>query len=514
MISGGNLVNGVWESSKSSPHFFTKNPQNQKPLPTAFEEANEDQIQRALEGASESFESYRTTSFETRANFLSAIQKELQAHKEEILIYYQKESALPQGRAEGEFQRTLDQLQRFVELLQKGIFANIRIHTQGPDIRKMLFGIGPIVVFGASNFPLAFSTAGGDTASALAAGCPVIVKGHPYHAATSESVARCISNAVQKCNLPSGIFSHLTGASHEVGSRLVSHPLTKGVGFTGSFKGGRALFDLAQKRTEPIPVFSEMGSINPIFILENQLQTDAAVLAKEIAQSVLLGSGQFCTNPGLIVIHDPSGKSHFYKSLCNEVKGAELAPMVHSNIEKQYQEKLKELSDTNALNSFYQAENCTAAISEVAASTFIKFSNLADEVFGPFTLVVSCKTAEELIKVANALPGQLTATILGTSSDLVSSKKLSTRLQLKTGRLLFKGVPTGVAVTQAMQHGGPYPASTDPRFTAVGTDAIYRWLQPVAFQDCPQDLLPEALRNENPLGLLRSINGELTTEAL
>lgn len=514
MISGKNLVNGNWESSKDSVQFYTLNPHNQKPLPTAFEEATEDQIQRALVGATESFELFRTTSFEARAEFLITIQHELQAQKDEILIQYQKESALPQGRAEGEFQRTLDQLQRFIELLKKGNFADIKIHNQGPDLRKMLLGIGPIVVFGASNFPLAFSTAGGDTVSALAAGCPVIVKGHPYHAGTSEWVAHCISNAVQKCKLPPGVFSHLSGASHEVGSRLVAHPLTKGVGFTGSFKGGKALYDLAQKRAVPIPVFCEMGSINPIFILENQLQTEAGVLVKDIAQSFLLGSGQFCTNPGLIVIHDPSEKNHFYTHLCNEIKEVELAPMVHPNIEKHYLQKLNELIEKNLLNAIFQAENCAAAIGKVEASDFIRYSNLAEEVFGPFTLVVCCKTSEELVEVAHALQGQLTATILGSTSDLTQAKNLLSILSLKTGRLLFKGVPTGVAVTQAMQHGGPFPATTDPRFTAVGTDAIYRWLQPIAFQDCPQELLPEALKNENPKGLVRSINGELTTEAL
>ena len=514
MISGKNLVSGVWESFDGASQFYSSDAQNQEPLPIAFEEANKGQIDRALVGASESFRSFRTTSFKRRADFLLAIKKELETHKEEILKYYQKESALPQGRAEGEFKRTLDQLQSFVSLLNKGVFANISIHTQGPDLRKMLFGIGPVVVFGASNFPLAFSTVGGDTASAFAAGCPVIVKSHPYHAATSECVAQCISNAIQNCQLPPGIFSHLTGSSHEIGSQLVMHPLTKGVGFTGSFTGGKALYDLAQKRLEPIPVFSEMGSINPIFILNDRLKSKTSVLAEEMIQSVLLGSGQFCTNPGLIVIHDPTEKSHFFTYLCDAIKESKLGPMVHSNIEKHYLKRRGELKNMNLLESFCQAENSEAAIGSVSASRFMSSPNLAEEVFGPFTLVVNCKTQEEMIGVAQSLQGQLTATLLGSPSDLVYAKKLLEYLQLKAGRLLFEGVPTGVAVTQAMQHGGPFPATTDPRFTSVGVDSIYRWLQPLAFQDCPQELLPEALKNENPLGLLRTVDGELTTKVI
>ena len=294
MINGKNLVAGNWESQSDSIKFQTINPKTQEALAIDFQQATSDQISRALEAASESFELVAALRLTDRIRFLECIQKEMQLIQSEIIATYQMESALAEGRANGEFQRTMDQIQRFIELLQKGNFVKASLHTGGPDLRKMLYPIGPVVVFGASNFPLAFSTAGGDTISAFAAACPVVVKAHPYHAGTSELVAQAITKAVEKCKLPKGIFSHLGGQSHDIGSKLVSNPLVKGVGFTGSFSGGKALYDLAQQRAEPIPVFAEMGSINPIFILEAKLKSDRS-LAEAIAQSVTLGTGQFCT---------------------------------------------------------------------------------------------------------------------------------------------------------------------------------------------------------------------------
>jgi len=513
MISGKNLVAGKWLHSQDAKRFKTVDPILDKPLPYDFQEATSHQISAALEAASKSFELFAHTSFKQRAAFLESIKVELDVLQEHILTTYTTESALPEGRAKGEFQRTKDQIQRFIELLNEGSFATASIHTQGPDLRKVLHPIGPVVVFGASNFPLAFSTVGGDTISAFAAGCPVVVKAHPYHAGTSEWVAQAIANAIEKSKLPLGIFSHLGGQSHEVGSQLVCHPLTKGVGFTGSFSGGKALYDLAQKREEPIPVFDEMGSINPIFVLEHKLQSDSG-LAEALTQSVTLGTGQFCTNPGLIVACNPSGKIDLSSQIKKHLEGMQLPPMVHSNIEKQYNKQLSLLKLNDKLNSIHTSESCLAAVASVKAAQFLKDKSFSEEVFGPFTLVVDCKTVDEVFEVAGSLAGQLTATILSETKDYETSKGLLIKLQSKAGRILFEGVPTGVAVTQSMHHGGPYPASTDSRFTSVGTDAIYRWLRPIAFQDCPNELLPDTLKNENPLGLQRSIDGKLTSAAL
>ena len=299
-----------------------------------------------------------------RAQFLRAIQEEIKNNSNEILAIYKVESALPEGRAKGELQRTLDQIERFISLLNEGSFSQATIHTQGPDLRKVLFPIGPIVVLGASNFPLAFSTSGGDTISAFAAGCPVVVKAHPYHAGTSELVAQAIQTAIQKMKLPHGIFSHLGGESHAVGSALVAHPLVKGVGFTGSFKGGKALYDLAQKRSEPIPVFAEMGSVNPMFILENKLKTDGA-LAAGLASSITLGTGQFCTNPGLIVLCDPENKSDFIDQIRKEINEIPLPPMVHANIEVNYHEHLATLESINEGVKLHTSNNSHAAIGVV-----------------------------------------------------------------------------------------------------------------------------------------------------
>ena len=513
MINGKNLVAGNWESQSDSIKFQTINPKTQEALEVDFQQATSDQISRALEAASESFELVAAISLTDRILFLECIQKEMQLIQSEIIATYQMESALAEGRANGEFQRTMDQIQRFIELLQKGNFVKASLHTGGPDLRKMLYPIGPVVVFGASNFPLAFSTAGGDTISAFAAACPVVVKAHPYHAGTSELVAQAITKAVEKCKLPKGIFSHLGGQSHDIGSELVSNPLAKGVGFTGSFSGGKALYDLAQQREEPIPVFAEMGSINPIFILEAKLKSDRS-LAEAIAQSVTLGTGQFCTNPGLIVVCDPSGQFDLAKKISDRMEGLQLPPMVHENIQIQYDEQLSSFDSSNKLDTFFKSETCSAAIGSVNATRFLSDHSLMQEVFGPFTLVVECKNEEELIAVGASIEGQLTATILGEPSDAGVSKKLLSKLKSKAGRILFQGVPTGVAVTEAMQHGGPFPATTDNRFTSVGTDAVYRWLRPVAFQDCPNELLPAALQNENPLGILRTIDGKLTTDAI
>jgi len=512
MIKGQNLVGGVWQNNAKASIFHTVNPKTTNPLETAFQEATDKQIQESVIKAISVFDRYASTTFKQRIQFLQAILAELQAVRPNLLKTYQLESALPTGRAEGEFQRTLGQIQQFIKLLEEGTFVQPIIHTAGTDLRKMLYPIGPVAVFGASNFPLAFSTAGGDTISAFAAGCPVIVKAHPYHAGTSALVAQAIHNAIKLCSLPVEIFSHLGGASHRVGQQLVLHPQLKAVGFTGSFIGGKSLYDLVQSREEPIPVFAEMGSINPIFITEKRLATDEK-LAENLAQSISLGTGQFCTNPGMIVFCDPNKKSEITLNVIEYLSKINLVPMVHSKIEKQFKNQINKLHSKGVVNLVAASENI-AAVGIVSAVDLKTNKSLTDEVFGPFSLFVQCDSLEEMHQVADLLSGQLTATLLSCKEEYADLNSLVMKLKRKVGRLLFEGVPTGVAVTQAMQHGGPYPASTDGRFTSVGTDAIYRWLRPIAFQDCPDELLPLALQNSNPLGLQRKLDGQYTEEAI
>ena len=512
MIKAQNLVAGDWQDNPESSTFQTINPKTNKPLPTHFQETNSSQIQDALNKATAVFEYYSSTSFKVRIQFLKAIAKGLNLVSKELLQIYQDETALPKGRAEGELQRTIDQIQRFEKLLIQGSFLQPIINTTGPDIRKILHPIGPIAVFGASNFPLAFSTAGGDTISAFASGCPLIVKAHPYHAGTSNIVAEVIHKSIDSCGLPKEIFSHLGGTSHQIGIELISHPLLKGVGFTGSFLGGKSLYDLVQKRAEPIPFFAEMGSINPIFITEKRLATDKNI-AKILAESIALGTGQFCTNPGMIIFCNSQSGSDIVSEVNKYLSKMTLSPMLHSNIEKRYLQQLKELREDEEVSLFDISSNI-ASVGKVSAASVLNNKKYSDEVFGPFSLFVECKSMEEIQDIADIIPGQLTATILSHKDEYLQLSPLISKLKNRVGRLLFDGVPTGVAITQAMQHGGPYPATTDGRYTSVGTDAIYRWLRPVAFQDCPNKLLPLALQNENPLGLYRSIDGELTKQVL
>tara|TARA_Y100000996_G_scaffold396478_1_gene362604 strand:- start:376 stop:1914 length:1539 start_codon:yes stop_codon:yes gene_type:complete len=512
MIKTQNLVAGDWQDNSKAQTFQTVNPKTKKPLPYLFQETNKEQINIALNKASAIFDHYATTSFKDRIVLLKAIQAELIKSSDFLLEIYEAESAFSKERSKGEFQRTLGQIERFIELLEEGSFVQPIIHLVGLDLRKILNPIGPICIFGASNFPLAFSTAGGDTISALSAGCPVIIKAHPYHAATSALVAEAIHKAIISCGFPLEIFSHLSGNSHSIGRQLIMHPLLKGVGFTGSYTGGKALYDIAQTRPEPIPVFAEMGSVNPIFITESRLSKDKN-LAEKLAGSIALGTGQFCTNPGFIVFCDPRTKSNIVSQVRQKLSEFSLPPMVHANIEKNYLLQLDKFKKNSEVNLSTSLKN-NSAIGLISAESLIKNQQLSEEVFGPFSLFVHCRSLNEMEEVANMLPGQLTGTLLSQKEEYSELNSLITIMKNKVGRLLFEGVPTGVAVIEAMHHGGPFPASTDARYTSVGTDSIYRWLRPVAFQDCPNQLLPPALQNENPLGLNRIVNGKQTKNKL
>ena len=439
---------------------------------------------------------------------------------ENLISLCQQETGLPEGRLIGERGRTVNQLKLFAELLREGSWVDARIDTAipdrtpipKPDVRQLQIPIGPVGIFGASNFPLAFSVAGGDTASALAAGCSVVVKGHPAHPATSEIVGQAIINAVKKTGMPEGVFSLIQGPSVEVGKAIVRHPLIKAVGFTGSFRGGKALFDEAVSRPEPIPVYAEMGSTNPVFVLPGALAERKEKIAEGLKNAVTLGVGQFCTNPGMVISMDSAERKSFVELSQDLFTATAPATMLTPSIQDAYKQGLNHLQDqpgveTLAAGKSGGATSGQAYLMEVDASELAKNDSLSKEVFGPSTLMLKAGSTDDLLTTANQLEGHLTATVHGTSEDLEEYRDLLEILERKAGRVIINGFPTGVEVCHSMVHGGPFPATTDPRTTSVGTAAILRFTRPVCYQDFPQALLPPELQDENPLGLMRIVNG-------
>lgn len=496
-------------------------PSTQQPIDQAFPIATTTEIDAVATEAYRAWKVYKQCSGKNKAVFLRTIADEIDALGYALIQRAMEESGLPEGRIKGERGRTCNQLRLFATLVEEGSWVNATIDEALPDrqplprtdIRKMSVAVGPVAVFTASNFPLAFSTSGGDTASALAAGCPVIVKAHPSHLGTNAMVAQAISNAVAKCNLPKGVFASVVGAI-ETGQELVSHPLVKAVGFTGSFKGGKALFDLANNRENPIPVYAEMGSNNPIFILKEKLKSEYMTLATTIANSVNLGAGQFCTNPGILVIQKGKASDLFLERLTAEFSKLESATMLNEGIYRTYHTGKKHCIQSNGVSVLFERTISTnewkgePAVAAVPASFFLRNKDFQEEVFGPFTLVVLCEDDHELSSVANSLQGQLTATVMATNAELDHWTELVDTLSQKVGRLIFNGVPTGVEVGYAMHHGGPFPATSNGKYTSVGTDAIQRFVRPVAFQNMPDKLLPDALKPNNPLQIWRTVNGE------
>jgi 2,5-dioxopentanoate dehydrogenase len=471
------------------------------------------------------FEKYKKLPAPEKAKLLRTIADEIEQLGDDLLETASQETNLPLARLTGERGRTVNQLRLFATLVEEGNWLEATIDTAlpdrtplpRPDLRRLLIPLGPVVVFGASNFPLAFSTAGGDTASGLAAGCPVIYKEHPAHPKTSQLVFGAIQKALQKCELPEGVFQHVSGGN-DVGQQLVQHPQAKAVAFTGSYKGGKAIFDLACQREVPIPVFAEMGSVNPIFVLPEKAAVNGEQLAAQAAQSVLLGVGQFCTCPGLIFYPTSEATPAFLETLVEKLRDAPAEKMLHEHICRSYHQNVSGLHAHEGVELLLApAEDILsggAALAKTTVQQWLLNPALQDEIFGPYALVVTYDSAKELHQVAKALQGQLTCTLWGTDTELAASGELVDLLREKCGRLLFTGVPTGVEVSHAMTHGGPFPATTDSRSTSVGTYAIKRFARPVTFQSSPQALLPEELRDENPLKVWRTINGQLSKESL
>lgn len=486
-----------------------------------FQDASIAEIDAVMREAWDAFIVYRKTSLKQRADLMRAIAGALEAAGDALIQTAMRETNLPEARLRNERARTMFQLTSYAAACEAGDWLEARIDTAvpekgDPDLRKLNIPIGPVVVFGASNFPFAYSTAGGDTASALAAGCPVVVKAHPAHAETSEIVAQAIHRCVEAAGLPKGVFAHVHGAGFETGKALVTHSHTRAVGFTGSYGGGKALFDWANQRATPIPVFAEMGSINPVFLLPDKLNTSATDLAALLAGSITLGVGQFCTNPGLILAVEGEGLRHFIAALGSAIGKAVPGTMLHPGIAKAYAQKREAALtqkdvDTVAVAATQASENQgVPTIATASAEAFFNNPLLHQEVFGPYSLIIVCADAATLLKAAQHLEGQLTVSLMATGQDMREHSALVDAVQDLCGRLILNGVPTGVRVALSMQHGGPFPASTDSRFTSVGADGIKRWVRPLAFQSWTDAALPDALKGGNPLGIWRTVNNELT----
>jgi 2,5-dioxopentanoate dehydrogenase len=489
-----------------------------------FEEASHDHLESAVDAAARAFEPYRHLPAGARADFLDRIAVEIEGN-DELIATAHAETALPVPRLTGERARTANQLRMFAALVREGSWADARIDRAlpervplpRPDIRRMLVPLGPVAVFGASNFPLAFSVAGGDTASTLAAGCPVVVKAHPAHPATSEIAARAIITAADACGVPPGVFSLLHSTRNEIARALVQHPGIAAVGFTGSLRAGRALFDAAAARPQPIPVYAEMGSVNPVFVLPGALAERSASIAEGLKDSVTLGMGQFCTNPGLTIgIADPRFDD-FARQLERLLAAAPAGTMLTAAICQSFETGVRRLSAidgvaTTRSGAAVQDAQARPSLFVTEASLLLRHHELGEELFGPSTIVVRCGSRDELEAVARQLDGQLTATIHGTAADLEASASLVSILERKAGRLIVNAFPTGVEVCPSMQHGGPYPATTDSRSTSVGTAAINRFARPVAYQNVPAFLLPPELQDANPRRIWRLVDGELTKD--
>lgn len=483
-------------------------------------------IEQVMVQATEACRHYEKISYAKRSEFLRSIAEEIEALGDALIAAANTETNLPEARLQGERTRTVNQLRAFATLVESGEWVQASIDTGDPerkplpkpDLRKMLFPIGPVVVFGASNFPFAYSTAGGDTASALAAGCSVVVKSHPAHPHTSKQVASAIEKAIVKTNMPKHVFQHVEDGSIEVGQALIQHPLTKAGAFTGSLQGGRALFDLANRRKEPIPFFAEMGSINPVVLLPGSLKSNKN-LASMLTASVTQGVGQFCTKPGLLIAISCEALDSFIQELSQKIGEVPAVKMLHAGIAKNFvhrkNESVQQVGVTSAAKVEEEGEGTGApALAVTTSKTFLENPLLQEEVFGPYSLIVRCADKQELLQVVEKITGQLTTSLFCEPEDLNFYREVVEVLRQRCGRMVYNGVPTGVEVNKSMQHGGPYPASTDARYSSVGVDAVYRFLRPVSFQNFPEPLLPVVLQNQNANNLLRCINGEWTRESI
>ncbi|RMT84625.1 hypothetical protein ALP39_01780 [Pseudomonas marginalis pv. marginalis] len=514
MLIGQHSLSGTREAIRAI------NPATDSPLEPAYLGGDAGHVEQACALAWAAFDSYRETSLEARATFLEAIATQIEALGDELVDRAVAETGLPRPRIQGERGRTCGQLRAFARTVRAGEWLDVRIDPAQPqraplpraDLRQRHIALGPVAVFGASNFPLAFSVAGGDTASALAAGCPVVVKAHGAHPGTSELVGRAVARAVKACGLPDGVFSLVYGSGREVGIALVSDPRIKAVGFTGSRSGGVALTQAAQARPEPIAVYAEMSSINPVYLFPAALAARGDALAEGFVTSLTQGAGQFCTNPGLVIAVKGTALDGFIQVAGDLLSGCPAQTMLTPGIFSAYESGVGALANHAQLAAQGLAaegpNQAQAHLFVTHAEAFLANEHLQAEVFGCASLVVACADDEQVRAVSEHLEGQLTATLHLDEADLLPARALLPVLERKAGRLLVNGWPTGVEVCDAMVHGGPFPATSDSRSTSVGTAAIFRFLRPVCYQDFPDALLPDALRHGNPLSLRRLLDGQ------
>ncbi len=511
-LTGKHFIAGKRSGVENSADSFSAtNPSNGETLEGEFLEAGQSDIDAAVAAADEAFDELQTASSDRIGDFLEAIAEGIDAAGDSLLDRAHAETGLPMGRLQGERGRTTNQIRIFANMTRNDDWRQPRIDAGDPerkppkpDVRTMLFGVGPVVVFGASNFPLAISVAGTDTVSAFAARCPVIVKAHPAHPGTCEILAEVISAAVEKIGLPAGTFSLLQGKSNEFGKSLVQHPDVAAVAFTGSLGGGRAMFDAVNAREIPIPFYAEMGSSNPVFLLPGALKQRAQEIAQGYVQSVNLGVGQFCTNPGIVLGVESDSLEQFLSAVKSSVSGVPPATMLHPGIHKSFQDAQGNLESINGVERIARsdqppvdgAHQAACNIYEADISVLQSSSEVHEEVFGPSSVVLRCQSTEQMLAYAASLDGHLTATIHGTEEDLNSNLKLVRLLQRKVGRIVFNGFPTGIEVCNAMHHGGPYPATTHSFYTSIGHQSIYRFTKPVCFQGFPEKCLPPQLRSE------------------
>ena len=526
----GKQIIGQSMLAESQVCFQATNPVTGGTLPGEFHHAAASEIERAASLADDAFQILGTKTVEQKADFLEKMAEEMMSLGDDLIQRGHQETGLPEARLQGERGRTCNQLKMFASLIREGSWVDARIETAiphrkpvpKPDMRLTRVPLGPVLVFCASNFPLAFSVAGGDTASALAAGNPVIVKAHHAHPGTAELVGGAIQKAAAAANMPEGVFSLLHGPGREVGIALVKHPSVKAVGFTGSQKGGRTLFDTAASRPDPIPVYAEMSSINPMFILHGALKERAEQIAAGLCQSVTLGVGQFCTCPGIIVVLGGPEADSFLTTAAKLLAESTRETMLTSGIFSAYAEGLDrfhkkdhvDLLGHEKITLGREGNKAVPAMFRTDGKSFLADNDLSEELFGPTTLAVVCSDEEEMRNVARKFRGELTATIYGNNQDGDTYHALLSIMAARVGRLLGNKFPTGVEVCSAMNHGGPYPATTDVHCTSVGTAAILRFSRPICYQDIPDDCLPDELQNANPRKIWRLINGEMTRDAV
>lgn len=520
MIDGALLIGG--DTRQAETRFTAVNPATGETLTPDFSSAGADAVAEACALADAAFPAFAATDPETRAAFLERIADNIVGLGDDLIVRAMAESGLPRMRLEGERGRTVGQLKLFAGVVRQGDFLDATIDPAmpdraplpRPDLRRVNVAIGPVAVFGASNFPLAFSVAGGDTASALAAGCPVVVKGHPAHPGTGELVARAIARAVKDSGLPAGVFSYLPGETNELGAALVRDPRIQAVGFTGSRGGGLALVRIAAEREEPIPVYAEMSSINPIVLFPAALAARGEALGKEFVASLTMGAGQFCTNPGLVLAIDGPDLDAFIASAAAAMTDAAPATMLTPGIHASFEQGVDALAGHDAVKTVARGKvgdgvnQAVGAIFDTTAEAFLADRALSHEVFGSSSVVVRCRDMAEIARVIAGLEGQLTATLQMDAADEADAARLVPVIARRVGRILANGWPTGVEVAPAMVHGGPFPATSDGRTTSVGTLAIARYLRPVCFQNLAPALLPKALDDANPWGIARRLDGK------